>query len=166
MDEEHNVDDAVARLSAFLVHYESFRYIEARSGMEMSDNGLVFTSALPSAFFAKGTPEPGPELAPLQRLSNRERHLLEPPLTHRKQTVAPRSNRELSTNQRSCNSHALMPLYTAFDGSLRSLALASHSSLATRHSPISNRFCTTNRNRRNLLKTNDEKISNRGQNTH
>jgi hypothetical protein len=31
-------------------------------------------------------------------LSNRELHLLEPTLTHRKQTIAPRSNRELSTN--------------------------------------------------------------------
>src|SRR5271163_1044116 len=30
-------------------------------------------------------------------LSNRELQLLEPPLTHRKQTIAPRSNRELST---------------------------------------------------------------------
>jgi hypothetical protein len=37
-------------------------------------------------------------------LSNREPRLLEPSLTHRKQTVAPRSNRELSTNQCSCNS--------------------------------------------------------------
>jgi hypothetical protein len=31
-------------------------------------------------------------------LSNRELHLLEPTLTHRKQTIAPRPNRELSTN--------------------------------------------------------------------
>jgi hypothetical protein len=31
-------------------------------------------------------------------LSNRELHLLEPTLTHGKQTIAPRSNRELSTN--------------------------------------------------------------------
>src|SRR5271156_2016526 len=30
-------------------------------------------------------------------LSNRELQLLEPPLTHRKQTIAPRSTRELST---------------------------------------------------------------------
>ena len=32
-------------------------------------------------------------------ISNREHHLLEHPLTHRKQTTAPRSNRELSTNR-------------------------------------------------------------------
>src|SRR5277367_4372992 len=37
-------------------------------------------------------------------LSNRELQLLEPTLTHRKQTIAPRSNRELSTNQCFCNS--------------------------------------------------------------
>ena len=41
------------------------------------------------------------------------------------------------------------------------VACSSHSPLAR-----SNRFCPTNRNRRNLLKTNDGKISNRGQNTH
>jgi hypothetical protein len=38
-------------------------------------------------------------------LSNRELHLLEPALTHRKQTTAPRSNRELSTNPCRGNSH-------------------------------------------------------------
>ena len=37
--------------------------------------------------------------------SNRELELLEPSLNHRKQTVAPRSNRELSTNQYYGNSH-------------------------------------------------------------
>jgi hypothetical protein len=36
---------------------------------------------------------------------------------------------------------------------------------ATLNRPISNRFWLTNRIRRNLQKTNDEKISNRGQNT-
>jgi hypothetical protein len=36
--------------------------------------------------------------------SNRELHLLEPTLTHRKQTIAPRPNRELSTNPRFRNS--------------------------------------------------------------
>jgi len=35
-------------------------------------------------------------------LSNRELRLLEPTLTHRKQTIAPRSNRELSTNPCFC----------------------------------------------------------------
>jgi hypothetical protein len=38
-------------------------------------------------------------------LSNRELQLLEPRLTHRKQTIAPRSNRELSTNRCRANSH-------------------------------------------------------------
>jgi len=38
-------------------------------------------------------------------LSNRELQLLEPRLTHRKQTNAPRSNRELSTNRGRGNSH-------------------------------------------------------------
>jgi hypothetical protein len=48
-------------------------------------------------------------------LSNRELHLLEPALTHRKQTIAPRPNRELSTNpcfrnsvlRSVCTSHSL-----------------------------------------------------------
>jgi hypothetical protein len=48
-------------------------------------------------------------------LSNRELHLLEPTLTHRKQTIAPRPNRELSTNpcfrnsllRSACISHSL-----------------------------------------------------------
>jgi hypothetical protein len=38
-------------------------------------------------------------------LSNRELRLLEPRLTHTKQTSAPRSNRELSTNRCRANSH-------------------------------------------------------------
>jgi hypothetical protein len=42
-------------------------------------------------------------------LSNREHQLLEPTLTHRKQTIAPRSNRELSTNPCFRNSHFLTP---------------------------------------------------------
>jgi hypothetical protein len=43
-------------------------------------------------------------------LSNRELHLLEPALTHRKQKTAPRSNRELSTNRSRANSHAVIPI--------------------------------------------------------
>ena len=42
-------------------------------------------------------------------LSNRELSLLEPTLTLRKQTIAPRSNRELSTNPCFRNSHFLTP---------------------------------------------------------
>jgi hypothetical protein len=107
VDEEHRLADAAERLgaSAFLARYERFRYIETRSGMKMSDKRPSSVSGLPRAFFAKGTCEQGSKLAPLQRLSNRELELLEPPLTHRKETMAPRSNRELSTNQCSYNSH-------------------------------------------------------------
>jgi seryl-tRNA synthetase len=42
-------------------------------------------------------------------LSNRELELLEPRLTHRKQTIGPRSNRELSTNPCSCISDLRRP---------------------------------------------------------
>ena len=45
-------------------------------------------------------------------LSNRELQLLEPSLIHRKQTIAPRSNRELSTNRCRANSHAVIPVPT------------------------------------------------------
>src|SRR5277367_6008450 len=50
-------------------------------------------------------------------LSNRELQLLEPRPTHRKQTIAPRSNRELSTNRCRANSHALIPALTFLTGS-------------------------------------------------
>jgi hypothetical protein len=49
-------------------------------------------------------------------LSNRELELLEPILTHRKQTIAPRSNRELSTNRCRANSHAVIPILTFLTG--------------------------------------------------
>jgi hypothetical protein len=45
-------------------------------------------------------------------LSNRELELLEPHLIHRKQTIAPRSNRELSTNRCRVNSRAVIPVPT------------------------------------------------------
>jgi hypothetical protein len=45
-------------------------------------------------------------------LSNRELQLLEPHLIHRKQTIAPRSNRELSTNRCRVNSRAVIPVPT------------------------------------------------------
>jgi hypothetical protein len=50
-------------------------------------------------------------------LSNRELQLLEPRLTHRKQTIAPRSNRELSTNRCCGNSHAVITILTFLPGS-------------------------------------------------
>jgi hypothetical protein len=45
-------------------------------------------------------------------LSNRELQLLEPCLIHRKQTIAPRSNRELPTNRCRVNSRAVIPVLT------------------------------------------------------
>ncbi len=49
-------------------------------------------------------------------LSNRELELLEPRLTHRKQTIAPRSNRELSTIRCRGISHAVVPILTFLTG--------------------------------------------------
>jgi hypothetical protein len=49
-------------------------------------------------------------------LSNRELELLESRLTHRKQTIAPRSNRELSTNRCRVNSRAVIPIPTFLTG--------------------------------------------------
>ncbi len=67
-------------------------------------------------------------------LSNRELQLLETTLTHRKQTVAPRSNRELSTNPRFSNSDlrgfftSHSPLTTShwFKSAAASTLIASH----------------------------------------
>jgi hypothetical protein len=50
-------------------------------------------------------------------LSNRELQLLERTLTHRKQTIAPRSNRELPTNPCPVNSHAVIPTLPFLTGS-------------------------------------------------
>jgi hypothetical protein len=50
-------------------------------------------------------------------LSNRELRLLEPTLTHRKQTIAPCSNRELSTNRCRSISDAVIPISTFLTGS-------------------------------------------------
>ena len=108
MDEEQKVSDYAEGLSAsaFLARYECFRYIETRSAMNMSDKGPAFASGLPRVFLRNGVRrEQDSRLAPLQELSNRERQLLEPPLTHRKQTVGPCSNRELSTELGSGNFH-------------------------------------------------------------
>jgi len=106
VDEEQKLDDSAVRLSAspFLARYESFRYIETRSAMKMSDKTPLFGCSLPRELFAQGTCEQDSILAPFEGLSNRERQLLEPLLTHRKQTVGPCSNRELSTNQSCGNS--------------------------------------------------------------
>jgi hypothetical protein len=50
-------------------------------------------------------------------LSNRELQLLESRLIHRKQTIAPRSNRELSTNRCRVNSPAVTPIPSFLPGS-------------------------------------------------
>ena len=55
-------------------------------------------------------------LAPRPVISNREHHLLEHLLTYRKQTKAPRSNRELSTNRRCDNSHVASSLSLSRSG--------------------------------------------------
>jgi hypothetical protein len=146
VDEEPKLGDDAERLtaSAFLARYKRFRYIETRSGMNMSDTKPACARGLPIALFVKDVRRAqDSKLVPLQGLSNREHQLLERPLTHRKQTMAPRSNRELSTNQFSCNSRVLVPLYSFSNGSLRSVSGASHllaltqeGPLATRHSPV------------------------------
>jgi hypothetical protein len=65
-------------------------------------------------------------------LSNRELQLLEPRLIHRKQTIAPRSNRELSTNRCRGNSHAVNRILTFLPGSgLREECDVTHSKQTT-----------------------------------
>jgi hypothetical protein len=61
-------------------------------------------------------------------LSNREPQLLERTLTHRKRTIAPRSNRELSTNRCRAISHAVIPIPTFLTET------ASHSEMPVTHS--------------------------------
>jgi hypothetical protein len=107
VDEEQKLCGAAECLSAsaFLARHKRFRYIETRSGMKMSDTKPPCACGLPRALLGQDVRRAqDSRLAPLQGLSNRELELLERPLTHRKQTMAPRSNRELSTNQCSCNS--------------------------------------------------------------
>jgi hypothetical protein len=107
VDEEQKLGDAAERpsASAFLARYDGFRYIETRSGMKMGETKPPCAFGLPRTFFVKDVRrEQGLKLALFHGLSNRELELLERPLTHRKQTMAPRSNRELSTNQCPCNS--------------------------------------------------------------
>jgi hypothetical protein len=148
VDEEQKLDGGAERLSAsaFLARYESFRYIETRSGMKMSDKRPPFASGLPRSSFAKDTREQDSKLAPLQGLSNRELELLEPSLTHRKQTTAPRSNRELSTNQ----------VFRQF-----SFVRCAFVERFAPQNTISNRFCPTFKNGCNVHKTNGRALSNR-----
>jgi hypothetical protein len=106
VDEEQKLDDAAEGLSAsaFLARYDGFRYIETRSGMNMSETKPPCAFGLSRTFFVKDVRRvQGSKLVPLQGVSNRELELLERPLTHRKQMLATRSNRELSTNQCSCS---------------------------------------------------------------
>jgi hypothetical protein len=77
-------------------------------------------------------------------LSNRELRLLESPLTHRKQTIAPRPNRDLSTNpcfrnsvlRSVCTSHSLALFTLTQEGPDWSVLTetGSHSEIAATHS--------------------------------
>jgi len=67
-------------------------------------------------------------------ISNRELHLLEHLLTYRKQTTAPRSNRELSTNQRGDNSYVPGFLPPSVNGSTEACA-AKNPAIATTFLP-------------------------------
>jgi hypothetical protein len=99
VEDEHNVDDGFEPLSAsaFLARCESFRYIETRSGMKMSDTShsplaishsraltrdeSVCLTGLPSASFVRRSMYCNAfltETAPLTEID----------VTHRKQTVA------------------------------------------------------------------------------
>ena len=62
---------------------------------------------------------PQGNLAPRRDISNREHRLLEPSLTHRKQTAAPRSNRERSTNPFCGNHQVPIALPPSITGSPR-----------------------------------------------
>jgi purine nucleosidase len=85
-----------------------------------------FTNRLGQLLDCSGFPENGGEIAsrsglffasnlqPLSGISNREHHLLEHLLTYRKQTTAPRSNRELSTNRCYDISPSTLPRKRAF----------------------------------------------------
>jgi hypothetical protein len=65
-------------------------------------------------------------------LSNRELQLLERTVTHRKQTIAPRSNRELSTNRCFGNSHSVNPIPSFLPGSgLQVESVVTHSKQTT-----------------------------------
>jgi hypothetical protein len=77
-------------------------------------------------------------------LSNRELRLLEPCLTHRKQTIAPRSNRELSPNRCCRNSHAVIPILTFLPGfGLRVECAVTHSKQTTAPVLPGSRIVTT-----------------------
>jgi hypothetical protein len=77
-------------------------------------------------------------------LSNRELQLLEPRLIHRKQTIAPRSNREVSTNRCRDNSHAVNRILTFLPGSgLRVECAVTHSKQTTAPVLPGSRIVTT-----------------------
>jgi hypothetical protein len=77
-------------------------------------------SAVPNAAQPSGVSTPEArchaQTSLAKTLSNREHRLLELTLTHRKQTIAPRPNRELSTNRCRDNSHAVIPTLTFLTG--------------------------------------------------
>jgi hypothetical protein len=74
VDEERKLDDAAEgpSASAFVARYESFRYIETRSGMNMSETKPPCAFGLPRTFFVKDVRrEQGLKLAVFHGLSNR-----------------------------------------------------------------------------------------------
>jgi hypothetical protein len=92
-------------------------------GSRIAPHGLRqgTASAVPNASQSSGVSTPEVRFhAPnsiANALSNRELQLLEPRLTHRKQTIAPRSNRELSTNPCRGNSHVVISIPSFLPGS-------------------------------------------------
>jgi hypothetical protein len=84
-----------------------------------------FRAASPARAFACTIDAGRAQISVANPRSNRELELLEPRLTHRKQTIGPRSNRELSTNPCFCISDSRR----AFTS--HSLALAQEGPLAT-----------------------------------
>ena len=102
----------------FAVTHSKLKAAPFLSGARTAPRGLRqgTASAVPNAAQPSGVSTPEARCharTPIANaLSNRELQLLEPRLIHRKQTIAPRSNRELSTNRCRGNSHAVIPVPT------------------------------------------------------
>jgi hypothetical protein len=92
-------------------------------GSRIAPHGLRqgTASAVPNASQSSGVSTPEVRCHALasitSALSNRELQLLERTVTHRKPTIAPRSNRELSTNRCCGNSHSVNPIPSFLPGS-------------------------------------------------
>jgi hypothetical protein len=92
-------------------------------GSRIAPHGLRqgTASAVPNASQSSGVSTPEvrchARTSIANAFSNRELQLLEPRLIHRKQTIAPRSNREHSTNRCFGNSHSVIPIPSFLPGS-------------------------------------------------